>query len=476
MNISKLLTARDVTTGRPWKRLLELALPLFLGNIAQALYNTVDTIIVGKYVGDDALSAVGAAGPLVNFIFIFFIGIATGAGIIASQRFGAKDREGLSLVMGNTLILTIIVSIITTILGLAITLLPIFGGKDLLQIMNTPEGTIYEWCRQYMTVIFCGVTATIFYNMFAGSMRALGDSVSALIFLLISTGINIVLDIYFVARLGLGVFGVALATIIAQAISAIACAVKLFNMKEYFQITRKELKLKGHIIKQILALGIPNGVSQGIFSFSWFLVQSLTNSMGAAVMACNVVVGRVDAFAMLPYLSLGNAMTTYIGQNYGGRKLERIETGSKQGIVMAWITSVTLTLLLFMFGKDIAGWFTETEAIREMAAASLRILSVGYLIMGMNQTLFGFLRGIGSTTTTMVISIITQVVVRVPVAYLLAHLTTSPEYPHGDFRVLHVSLVCAWTMGSVLSLFFYSKKKKMLRANADDTWQLEYTE
>ncbi len=476
MSLRELLTARDVTVGRPWKRLLELALPLFIGNLAQALYNTVDTVVVGKYIGDDALSAVGAAAPLVNFIFIFFIGIATGAGILVSQRFGAKDKEGLSLVIGNTLMLTVIVSILTTALGLFLTLCPIFGGKDLLQVMNTPKGNIYTWCRQYMMVIFAGVTATIFYNMFAGCLRAMGDSVSALIFLLVACFLNIFLDIFFVARLGLGVFGVALATVIAQFISAAACGIKLFSMKEYFEVTAKELHLQKGIIKRILELGIPSGIGQGIFSLSWFMVQSLTNSMGAAVMACSVVIARVDGFVMLPYMSLGNAMTTFIGQNYGGKKLERMETGAKQGIIIAWITSITLTSLLLLLGRHIAGWFTGTEAIIEMAAYSMRIISVGYLIMGMNQTLFGYLRGIGSTVNTMVISIVTQVFVRVPLAYLLAHLTASPDYPKGHFKSLYISMVCAWLTGSVLGIIFFITKKRKLRENADDSWQKEYTE
>ena len=169
MDFKKLFSARDVTVGRPWKRIVELALPLLIGNIAQQLYNTVDTIVVGKYVGDDALSAVGAAGPVINMIFILFIGVATGAGILVSQRFGAKDREGLSKVIGNCITLTLIACLLTTAIGLLLVLCPLFGGKDILQLMRTPEGHIYEWCRQYLIVIFIGVT------VFAFSM--LGDGI-----------------------------------------------------------------------------------------------------------------------------------------------------------------------------------------------------------------------------------------------------------------------------------------------------------
>ncbi len=462
MKLRELLTARDVTTGRPWKRLLELALPMLIGNVAQALYNTVDTVVVGKYVGDNALSAVGAAGPLVVFLFVFFIGIATGAGILVSQRFGAKDREGLSLVIGNCISITFIVSIITTAFGLFITLAPVFGGRDLLQVMNTPEGEIYTWSKQYLTVIFSGVTAMIFYNILAGCMRALGDSVSALVFLLIACGINIGLDIYFVARLGLGVFGVALATVISQAISAVACAVKLFNMHEYFTVTRKELKLKKEIVSKLMTLGIPSGIGQGVFSLSNMFVQSLTNSMGAMVMACSVVIMRIDSFAIMPYMSLGNSMTTFVGQNYGAERKDRIEQGTKQGILISFITSVTLTSLLLVFGHHLAGWFTATEALKDLAVDNLKILAVGYIVLGVNQTLLGFLRGIGSTTATMVISIVTQVAVRVPLAYYFAKLTATDAFPKGQARALYMSMVCGWVLGCIMAFIFYFTKKKKL--------------
>ena len=476
MNLRKLLTARDVTVGKPWERLLELSIPLLIGNIAQNLYNTVDTIVVGKYVGDDALSAVGAVSPFVTFTFIFFIGIGMGAGILVSQKFGAKDKEGLSLVIGNAMVITVIVSILTTTLGLILALCPVFGGRDLLQVLNTPEGQIYEWSKEYLTIIFAGVTATIFYNIFAGCMRALGDSVSALVFLLIASGINIGLDIYFVARLGLGVKGVALATVMAQAISAIACGIKLFRMKDYFEVTRKELRLDRSVVSKILSLGIPSGISQGIFSASQFLVQSLVNSMGPIVMACNVVVLRIDAFAIMPYFSLGNAMTTYIGQNYGARKLGRIEKGSRQGIVMTVIFSLTLMVLMLIFSPALAGIFTKTEALKELAVSNLKLLAIGYVLMGYGQTMQGYLRGIGSTTATMVVSIFTQVLARIPMAYLFAKLTATPEFPNGQAVALFGSLVCSWVVMSSITAFLCFRKKKQLRNNADMHWQIEYTE
>ncbi|MBQ9911824.1 MAG: MATE family efflux transporter [Firmicutes bacterium] len=476
MNLRKLLTARDVTVGTPWKRLLELALPLLIGNIAQGLYNTVDTIVVGKYVGDNALSAVGAAGPFTTFVFIFFLGIGIGAGILVSQRFGAKDKEGLSQVIGNAMTITVIVSIVTTVFGLVLTRCPIFGGRDLLQILNTPEGEIYEWSKQYLTIIFAGVTGTIFYNVFAGCMRALGDSISALMFLLLACGINIVLDLFFVARLGMGVSGVAYATIIAQTISAICCGLKLFGMKEYFHVTGKELRLKKSIVTKILALGIPTGIGQGVFSMSQFFVQALTNSMGPVVMACNVVVLRIDSFAIMPYFSLGTAMTTYIGQNYGAKQLGRIEKGTKQGVILALCMSFSLMVIMITFAHGLAGIFTNTEALKDLAVSSLRILAMAYMLMSCSQTLQGYLRGIGSTTSTMIISMVTQIGARIPLAYYFARVTATPEFPNGQATALYFSLACAWATAFIITLIFYFARKKQLRDRAEEGWIQEYRE
>ena len=471
MGLRSLFSARDVTVGKPWQRILELTVPLLIGNIAQQLYNTVDTIVVGKYVGDDALSAVGAAAPVTMMIFILFIGVATGAGILVSQRFGAKDREGLSRVIGNCLTLTVAACILTTALGLLVVRTPVFFGKDILQLMNTPEGNIYNWCRTYLTVIFIGVTGNIFYNILAGIMRGLGDSVSALLFLLLACGLNIVLDIWFVAGLGLGVFGVALATILAQFISAIACAIKLFRMTNIFSVTAAELKLNRSLAGRIISLGLPSGITQGIFSLSSLLVQSLTNSMGPIVIATSIVVMRIDGFAMLPNFSYGNAMTTYTGQNYGARKLDRLETGSKQGILLSFTTSVILTSLTLLMGRPLAGIFTDTQQLIDNTAKMLRILAPGYLVMGITQTIQGYMRGIGDTKTPMWISIATNVVMRVPVAYLLARLTATEEYPNGRAEAIFISLVSCWVLGFLLSLIVYLRSKKKLRERVATEWQ-----
>lgn len=466
MSLKTLFSARDVTVGTPWKRILELAIPMLIGNIAQQLYNTVDTIVVGKYIGDDALSAVGASGPILMMVFVLFMGVATGAGILVSQRFGAKDREGLSRVIGNVITLTLIASILTSLIGLVLTRVPLFGGRTLLGVMNTPEGDIYNWSQQYLTVLFLGITGSIYYNIFSGILRGIGDSVSALVFLLVSTILNIFLDIYFVASLGLGVFGVALATIISQIVSSVLCVIKLFKMRHLFDMGVKYLKLDKDVTKGIISLGVPSGISQAIFAMSSILVQSLTNSMGPMVMACNVVVMRVDSFAMMPSFSIGAAMTTFAGQNFGARRYERLRLGSKQCMIIALITSTVLTAGILVFGRGLAYFFTETDAIVDLACKMLRILAFGYICMGVSQTLYAFMRGVGDTKTPMWIGIFTQVILRLPIAYLIVRNSADEAFPNGRPEGLFLSMLISWVLGMIIAFIFQRRSLNIIEASA----------
>ena len=226
MNVlSKLFAPTDMTTGSPSKRIIEFAVPMLIGNIAQQLYSTVDSIVVGKYVGDNALAAVGSASPILNLLLVLFIGISTGAGIMVAQYFGAKDRKQLSHTIGCTITLTFLASAIIMVIG------PLLS-KPLLSFLDTPA-TIIDWCASYLNISFLGIAGLAYYNILSGVLRGVGDSLSALLYLLVATVLNIVLDIYFVANLGMGVAGVALATAIAQAVSAILCLIKLMKMKEF---------------------------------------------------------------------------------------------------------------------------------------------------------------------------------------------------------------------------------------------------
>ena len=236
MRLKSLFSAKDMTIGAPWQRIAEFAIPMLLGNIAQQLYNTVDSIVVGKYVGDNALAAVGSSSPILNLLLALFVGISTGAGIIISQRFGAKDREGLSLAIGNCISLAAIASLIILVIGPMI-------SRPMLELLDTPA-SIIDWCTSYLNIFFIGASGFILYNILSGVLRGMGDSASALVFLIVATILNIILDIWFVAGFQMGVAGVSLATVIAQGISAVLCFFKLMRMRDVFDLNLKQLKMR----------------------------------------------------------------------------------------------------------------------------------------------------------------------------------------------------------------------------------------
>lgn len=441
----------DMTEGAPWKKIVLFTLPMLVGNIAQQLYNTVDSVVVGNYVGDNALAAVGSAGPILNLLIVLFVGISVGAGIMVSQYFGARNREELSKTIGNCITLT---GIATLFVMVAASLV----ARPLLEILNTPE-SIIDWCHSYLLIMFIGCAGLAFYNILSGVLRGLGDSMSALLYLLVSTILNIVLDVVFVAVLGMGVSGVALATVIAQAVSALLCLIRLMRMQSIFDLKPQYLRLEKKNSMNIIRLGLPSGITQAIFSMAMIVVQSLTNSFGEMFIAANVIVMRVDGFAMMPNFSFGTALTTYAGQNVGARNMERVGSGAKQGTLIAAGTSAVLTSVILLFGKALMGIFTKTPELVELSRDLMGILAVGYIAMAVTQSLSGIMRGAGDTMTPMWISIATTILIRVPIAYGIAYATRSAELPNGRQECIYISLLISWMFGALITFIFYKRGK-----------------
>ena len=451
MNLKKLFAPSDMTVGSPLNKIILFAFPMLIGNIAQQLYSTVDSIVVGKYVGDNALAAVGSSSPVYNLLLVLFMGVSVGSSIMVSQYFGAKDKESLAKSIGNSLSLTAVVSIIIMALSLV-------AVDPMLTLLGTPE-SIYDWCHDYLFILLMGIAGMSYYNILSGILRGLGDSVSALVYLLIACVINIVLDIYFVASLNMGVAGVALATVIAQVISAILCLFKILKMTDVFQLNIGCLKMKKKYSLDIIRLGIPSGLTQAIFSLAMVMVQSLTNSFGEMVIAANVIIMRVDGFAMMPNFSFGTAMTTFAGQNVGARKYDRMEQGAKSGTLLAMGVSASITIIILLFGNILMYAFTDTAELVDLSMRMMRILAVGYVAMAVTQCLSGTMRGAGDTVSPMWISIFTTVIVRVPLAYAIAFATRTPEMPTGNYRATFVSLLISWLMGALVTLIVYKRKK-----------------
>lgn len=456
-SLKQLFEPTDMTIGKPWKSIVMFSIPMLIGNIAQQLYNTVDSIVVGHYVGDNALAAVGSAAPLLNMLLVLFVGISAGVGIMVSQYFGAKDREQLSGTIGTCITLTAIVSVLLMVAAPSMM-------RPLLRLLNTPD-TILEDCTAYLVIMMYGIAGMAYYNILSGILRGMGDSFSALIYLLIATVLNIVLDILFVTQFHMGVAGVSLATVIAQGISSVMCLWKLMHMRETFDLGINQLKMKKDLLAQIVKLGLPSGVTQMIFSSAMIIVQSLTNSFGEMFIAANVIVMRVDGFAMMPNFSFGTAMTTYTGQNVGAKKHERVMQGAKQGTWLAVGCSAVITITILIFGKYLMAIFTDTTELVDMSVYMMRILAVGYIAMAVTQSLSGVMRGAGDTMTPMWISLCTTVLLRVPIAYGISYLTRTAELPYGRSECIQISLLVSWTIGALLTFIFYKAgrwKKKAI--------------
>ncbi len=451
MNLKKLFAPSDMTEGSPLNKIILFAFPMLIGNIAQQLYSTVDSIVVGKYVGDNALAAVGSSAPVYNLLLVLFIGVSTGSSIMVSQYFGAKDKESLAKSIGNSLSLAAVVSLVIMALSLVVV-------DPMLHMLGTPD-SIFDWCHDYLFILLVGVAGMSYYNILSGVLRGLGDSVSALVYLLIACAINIVLDLYFVARLNMGVAGVALATVIAQAISALCCLVKILRMTDVFHLKASSLKMEKKYSMDIVRLGLPSGLTQAIFSMAMVMVQSLTNSFGEMVIAANVIIMRVDGFAMMPNFSFGTALTTYAGQNVGARKYDRVDQGAKSGTLLAVGVSAVITAIILLFGNILMYAFTDTAELVDLSMRMMRILAVGYIAMAVTQCLSGIMRGAGDTVSPMWISIFTTVIVRVPLAYAIAFATRSPEMPTGNYRATFISLLISWLMGAFVTAIVYKRKK-----------------
>ena len=454
-----------MTQGSPMGNLVKFSVPLLIGNMAQQLYSTVDSIVVGNYVGDGALAAVGASGPILNLLLVLYMGISMGATVMVSQYFGAKDREKLAATVGTTITATFLASVFIMIVGPLV-------SRPIMTALGTPADILEDACA-YLVIIFLGIIGSGYYNIISGILRGLGDSIMPLIFLLVACALNTVLDVWFVAGLPLGggrgghrhhhrPGGV------RRPVSPAA----LPDEGDLPAWSCRCLWPRAEYVKQLVRLGLPSGLTQAIFSFAMIIVQSLTNSFGTAVIAANTVVMRVDGFAMMPNFTFGTAMTTYTGQNIGAGKLDRCVKGTRKGLLLALSVSVALVLLILLFGRYLMQMFTQTQEVISIGMQMLQTLAVGYVAMSVTQVLSGVMRGAGDTMTPMWISIITTVIVRVPVAYGLEFLTR-PEggaMGSGAPTPLFLSLLISWVIGAILTSVAFRmgrwKKKSIVAVSA----------
>lgn len=410
-------TVLDMTEGTIWKHLVKFAFPLFIGNIFQQLYNTVDSIVVGNFVGADALGAVTSTIPIVITLIGLFIGLSMGASVVISQYFGAKDIPNLRKATHTAVVSTIIMALLISAIGY-------FSTPHLLRMMNTPE-SVFREAVVYLQIFSLGLGGTMLYNMGSAILRAVGDSKRPLYFLILASILNIFLDLLFVIKFASGVAGVAYATIIAQLVSGLIIFWILFHSHEVHSLSWREMKIDSAILKRIIAIGFPAGFQMALTSFSNVFVQAYINSYGAASTAGWGIYARVDAFVILPTQSMAMATTTFVGQNAGARKPERIHKGLLQGLFISWSISACLITFLYIFALYIARMFNQDAAVLGFAVLFLRLNSLFDPVNATNQIEAGALRGVGDSKTPMVIMLMSFVVFRQIYLFVISRLTES---------------------------------------------------
>ncbi|MCL2403996.1 MAG: MATE family efflux transporter [Defluviitaleaceae bacterium] len=436
LSLKQRITSIDMTTGKPWKKLLLFTLPLLLGNVFQQLFSTVDAIMLGHFVGDHALAAVGSTMSIFFLVMVLMMGISMGAGVMVAQYFGAKSREDLSYTIGTCITLTVMLGGFIMVVGPQLT-------RPLLIFLNTPP-EILDYAVTYINVVLIGVLGMSYFNMLSGILRGVGDAFSPLLFLIFASLLNIVLNFLFIGVLGWGMFGAAFGTVLTQSISALLCLWRLLLMTDIFDMGRKFLVPKKKYVQQVMKLGLPTGASQAVFAVAMMVVQPLANRFGYMFLASNIIVMKVDGFVMMPNFSFGNAMTVFAGQNMGAGKVERVAKGTKECIFMALGVAAIMVLGILLFGRQIAGLFTQTEEVLVMSLRFLRILAFGYLAFSISMVLWGTIRGSGDAITPMFASLINTIVIRVPLAYLLVYIMDDPV-------ALIYSLLISWTTITILS-------------------------
>ncbi len=433
----------DMTTGNITNHLITFAIPLLVGFIFQQLYNTVDTWVVGNYVSNEAFSAVGSVAPIINTLIGFFTGLATGAGVVVSQYFGAKKYDRVKQSVHTAILITVFSSIIFTVLGLL--MIPLA-----LKFMKTPAEVIPE-STTYLTIYFAGLTGLLFYNMGSGILRAVGDSRKPFYYLLASALINTVLDLVFVLVFKMGVDGVAWATIIAQFISAILVMIELFTTKSCVHISLKDMKMQWGLFMKILKVGLPTGFQMAITAFSNIFVQSYINQFGADFMSGWTAYGKIDQLLLLPMQSLALSATTFVGQNLGVNDVPRVKKGLNTALTLSLVSTAVLLVPVLIFAPQLTSFFNSKPEVIVHGAYLLRVISPFYLCCCVNQIYAGALRGAGVTRIPVIIMLFSFVAFRQLYLFVVSNFISNTILP------IALAYPAGWTVAAILSTLYYKR-------------------
>ena len=432
----------DMTEGNITRHIISFALPLLIGNLFQQLYNTVDTWVVGNYVSNEAYSAVGTVGPIINMLIGFFLGLSSGAGVVISQYYGARQHDKVQETVHTAILMTLIIGVVFTAIG--IVMIPL-----MLKLINMPATVIGE-ATTYLSIYFAGLLGLMLYNIGAGILRAVGDSQRPFYFLVVCAVLNTILDLVFVLVFDMGVAGVALATILSQAISAILILITLIRSDSCIHLDIRKLKIHFPMLRKIFKVGIPAALQMAITAFSNIFVQSYINFFGENCMSGWTTYAKVDQLLFLPMQSISLASTTFMGQNLGKNQVQRAKKGVTVSLLLAMVSTVVLMIPVLLFSPQIVAFFNDKPEVVEYGSMLLRWLSPFYILCCFNQIYSGALRGAGNTKAPMIIMLTSFVAFRQVYLFVMARLCN-------EIIPIAMSYPAGWLLCSLLTAIYYHK-------------------
>lgn len=435
---------KDMTKGNPMQLLIQFSLPLLVGNIFQQLYNMVDSIIVGNFVGANALGAIGTTNSLNFFFFSLVAGLSVGIGIIVAQYFGFGDEEKVKDAIGNSIWIITVCSVIMAIIGFV-------TARPILVLLDT-DPVILNDAVAYLKVVSIGIVCVGFYNGVSGILRALGDSKTPLIFLIVASVLNVILDLIFVLSFGWGVVGAGVATAFSQLISALACIIYAYKSNTYFKLKKKNIKLNGNIIKKSCKLGIPVALQNSLIAFSLIVLQKVVNGYGATFTTAFTVVSRIETLVQQPFMSLGAAVSTYTGQNIGAGLKDRVRKGFNSATLVSSIFALAVGVVFWIFAPSIASIFGKDADVIRIGANGLRITCCFYIFLGLIYTTRNVLNGAGDAMFSLFTGIV-ECIGRVGFAYPMTLIPFMGKY--GVFYATGLT----WLLNGMFSLIRYKRGK-----------------
>lgn len=431
----------DMTVGSSFRHILTFAFPLLVGNLFQQLYNMVDTWVVGNFVSNEAFSAVGTVSPIINMLIGFFLGLSSGAGVVISQNFGAGRHDRVHDAVHTAILMTLILGVLFTIIGILFVPLAV-------RLANTPA-EVAPLSRLYLTIYFSGIMGLMLYNMGAGIFRAVGNSLLPFLFLVISALLNTGLDLLLVLRFGMGVDGVAYATILSQGISSILILIMLLRSNSCARLKIRDLKIDWSTLGTIIRIGIPAALQMAITSFSNIFLMGYINHFGKDVMSGWTAYAKVDQLLFLPMQSISLASTTFVGQNLGASQLTRAKQGIRTSILMALLSTILLSIPVIVFAPSIVAFFNSTPAVVEYGTLFLRMITPFYLFACFNQVYSSALRGAGNARAPMIIMLLSFVLFRQIYLFIMANYISNTIFWIG------IAYPAGWFLCSLIIIIYY---------------------